>query len=91
MTAKQQARRRALKAERRALDRIAQQIAAASNSAHRQHAPSTRAHQAKRNHQVAAELLRATGQYDALRARMAAIAAELARAPETPTLKGDTP
>jgi len=79
MTAQEQERRRALKRERRRLDSLAQEIAAAGKAARKTHAPSTRAKQAKRNHDVANAINQARASYEQMRQRMAAIAAELQR------------
>jgi hypothetical protein len=88
MTQAEQQRRRELKQQRRRLDRSAQAIAAA-NPRNTSHA-STRSKQAKSHHAQADDLLRRRGMYDAMRARMREIAAELARNPlqsETPPAK----
>ena len=77
MTPAEQQRRRALKRARRDLDRSAQAIAAENPRS--MHHASTRTKQAKANHAQAADLLRRRGMYDAMRARMREIAAELAR------------
>jgi hypothetical protein len=84
MTHQEQERRRQLKQQRRHLDSIAQAIAAAAPRKG-EHAPSTRAKQARWHHEAAANLLRRRAEYDQLRADMTAIARELARKPEPPT------
>jgi len=83
MSHQEQQRRRELKRERRALDRIAHQVAAAGKGNRVCHnLPSTRAKQARWHHEVANAAHRRQDDYRAMVARMRAIAAELARDPD---------
>ena len=67
MTRQEQDERRALKARRKALDRVAQQIAAAGKSAFLTKVPSTRSKQAKWHHELSLHCLKLTGNYRRLR------------------------
>lgn len=68
-----------LKRERRALDRAAEQIAADAAAVRHVSTPSCRAKQARRNHEIAGAIRDRRTAHQQLRARMAEIAAELAR------------
>lgn len=78
MSPAEQQRRRALKRERRTLDRSAQAIAAAGRHA-TQNLPSTRAKQARWHHDVSAAAHQRAASYEHLRRRLREIAAQLAR------------
>lgn len=79
MSPAEQDRRRALKRERRQLDRGIQYTAARGKGLQFVHLPSTRAKQARWHHDLVADITRRRAEYEATTRRMREIAAELAR------------